>query len=136
MVALPIYLSAAFGWDFWLVGGFLTAWMIGFGIVQSFAPALTGKKRGQVPDGRVAFVWAALLAVLPVAIAIGLATGLPAEAILLGDLMLFGALFAVNSSLHSYLIVSYAKEDGVSLDVGFYYMSNALGRLIGTLLSG
>lgn len=50
--------------------------------------------------------------------------------------MLFGVLFAVNSSLHSYLIVSYAKEDGVSLDVGFYYMSNALGRLVGTLLSG
>jgi predicted MFS family arabinose efflux permease len=56
--------------------------------------------------------------------------------VLLGGLMAFGALFAVNSSLHSYLIVSYAKEDGVSLDVGFYYMSNAMGRLIGTLLSG
>ena len=55
---------------------------------------------------------------------------------LIGGLLLFGALFAVNSSLHSYLIVSYAKEDGVSLDVGFYYMSNALGRLVGTLLSG
>jgi predicted MFS family arabinose efflux permease len=45
-------------------------------------------------------------------------------------------LFAVNSSLHSYLIVSYAGEDGVSLDVGFYYMANAMGRLIGTVLSG
>jgi predicted MFS family arabinose efflux permease len=56
--------------------------------------------------------------------------------VLLGGLMVFGALFAVNSSLHSYLIVSYAKEDGVSLDVGFYYMSNAMGRLIGTVLSG
>jgi hypothetical protein len=56
--------------------------------------------------------------------------------VLLGGLMVFGALFAVNSSLHSYLIVSYAKEDGVSLDVGFYYMSNAMGRLAGTVLSG
>lgn len=46
-------------------------------------------------------------------------------------LFLFGAVFAINSSLHSYLIVSYAKEDGASLDVGFYYMC-----LIGTLLSG
>ena len=55
---------------------------------------------------------------------------------LVGGLLLFGAVFAVNSSLHSYLIVSYAKEDGVSLDVGFYYMSNALGRLLGTVLSG
>ena len=53
-----------------------------------------------------------------------------------GGLALFGVLFAVNSSLHSYLIVSYAKADGVSLDVGFYYMSNAMGRLIGTVLSG
>ena len=51
-------------------------------------------------------------------------------------LMLFGALFAVNSSLHSYLILSYAKEDGVSMDVGFYYMANAMGRLLGTVLSG
>ncbi|MCJ1886485.1 organoarsenical effux MFS transporter ArsJ [Pseudomonas sp. LA21] len=136
VVALPVYLSASFGWDVWQVGGFLAAWVIGYGIVQSFAPALTGKKRGHVPDGRAAFIWATLLAVLPAAIAIGLNTSLSTEAVLLGGLMLFGALFAVNSSLHSYLIVSYAKEDGVSLDVGFYYMSNALGRLIGTLLSG
>jgi len=48
----------------------------------------------------------------------------------------FGAVFAVNSSLHSYLIVSYASEEGVSLDVGFYYMANAMGRLLGTVLSG
>ncbi len=136
VVALPVYLSTAFGWDFWLVGGFLAAWIIGYGIVQSLAPAITGKRRGQVPDGRAAFAWAALLAGLPATIALGLAAGWPAQATLLGGLMLFGVLFAVNSSLHSYLIVSYAKEDGVSLDVGFYYMSNALGRLIGTLLSG
>ena len=136
VVALPVYLSSAFGWDFWLVGGFLAAWIIGYGIVQSLAPAITGKQRGHVPDGRAAFVWASLLAMLPAAIAIGLAVGWSAQIVLLGGLMLFGVLFAVNSSLHSYLIVSYAKEDGVSLDVGFYYMSNALGRLIGTLLSG
>ncbi|HEY6611715.1 MAG TPA: MFS transporter, partial [Pseudomonas sp.] len=72
----------------------------------------------------------------PAAIALGLGTELSAQTVLIGGLLLFGALFAINSSLHSYLIVSYAKEDGVSLDVGFYYMSNALGRLIGTLLSG
>ena len=58
------------------------------------------------------------------------------QAILIGGLLFFGAVFAVNSSLHSYLIVSYASDDGVSLDVGFYYMANAMGRLIGTLLSG
>jgi len=136
VVALPVYLSSVFGWDFWLVGGFLAAWVIGYGMVQSFAPAITGKASGQVPDGRAAFVWAALLAGLPAAIALGLGSELSAHWILLGGLLVFGALFAVNSSLHSYLIVSYAKEDGVSLDVGFYYMSNALGRLLGTLLSG
>ncbi|MFZ3183519.1 MAG: organoarsenical effux MFS transporter ArsJ [Pseudomonas sp.] len=136
VVALPVYLSTVFGWDFWQVGGFLATWVIGYGIVQSFAPAITGKQRGHVPDGRAAFVWALLLAGLPAAIAVGLSAGVSAHLAVLGGLLLFGALFAVNSSLHSYLIVSYAKEDGVSLDVGFYYMSNAVGRLIGTLLSG
>lgn len=102
----------------------------------SLAPAITGKQRGHVPDSRAAFIWAGLLAVLPAAIAIGLSIGWSAQVVLLGGLLLFGALFAVNSSLHSYLIVSYAKEDGVSLAVGFYYMANALGRLVGTLLSG
>jgi predicted MFS family arabinose efflux permease len=118
------------------VGGFLAAWVIGYGIVQSFAPRITGKKSGHVPDGRAAFVWALALAGLPALIALGLNSGWSPQAVLLGGLMVFGVLFAVNSSLHSYLIVSYAKEDGVSLDVGFYYMSNALGRLIGTVLSG
>ena len=136
VVALPVYLASVFGWDVWQVGGFLAAWVIGYGIVQSLAPAITGKRRGHVPDGRAAFFWALLLAGLPAAIALGLGSDAPAQPVLLGGLLIFGALFAVNSSLHSYLIVSYAKEDGVSLDVGFYYMSNALGRLIGTLLSG
>ncbi|MCG6538859.1 organoarsenical effux MFS transporter ArsJ [Pseudomonas sp. KSR10] len=136
VVALPVYLSSVFGWDFWQVGGFLALWVIGYGIIQSFAPAITDKQRDQVPDGRAAFIWALLLAGLPAAIALGMGSGMSTETVLLGGLLLFGALFAVNSSLHSYLIVSYAKADGVSLDVGFYYMSNALGRLLGTLLSG
>lgn len=136
VVALPVYLSSVFAWDFWKVGGFLAAWVIGYGLVQSLAPYITGKKRGHVPDGRGAFLWALALAGLPMTIALGLGTGLSQPMVLLGGLAVFGALFAVNSSLHSYLIVSYAKEDGVSLDVGFYYMSNAMGRLIGTLLSG
>ncbi len=136
VIALPVYLSSVFGWDFWLVGGFLAAWVIGYGAVQSLAPRLTRRSDGQVPDGRAAATWATLLAGLPAAIALGLASGWQPEIVLLGGLMLFGVLFAINSSLHSYLIVSYAKADGVSLDVGFYYMSNALGRLLGTLLSG
>ncbi|MDO9520737.1 MAG: organoarsenical effux MFS transporter ArsJ [Pseudohongiella sp.] len=141
VVALPVYLSTVFGWSSWMVGGFLASWVIGYGIVQSIAPAITrnavlGKKNGQIPGGREAFLWATLLAVLPAAIAIGLGTELSPQWILVGGLLIFGVLFAVNSSLHSYLIVSYAREDGVSLDVGFYYMSNAMGRLLGTLLSG
>ncbi|WP_330109652.1 organoarsenical effux MFS transporter ArsJ [Methylophaga thalassica] len=136
VIALPVYLSTTFGWDFWMVGGFLALWVIGYGIVQSFAPLITGKRSGAVPGPGTAFGWAAVLAILPALIAIGLGSDFAPQTVLLGGLMIFGALFAVNSSLHSYLIVSYAKEDGVSLDVGFYYMSNAMGRLIGTLLSG
>nr|MBF0681880.1 organoarsenical effux MFS transporter ArsJ [Pseudomonas sp.] len=136
VVALPVYLASVFGWDFWRVGSFLALWVIGYGIVQALAPAITGRKKGHAPDGRAAFGWALLLAGLPAAIALGLGSNASAQWVLLGGLLVFGALFAINSSLHSYLIVSYAREDGVSLDVGFYYMSNAMGRLIGTLLSG
>jgi len=136
VVALPVYLSSVFGWDFWQVGGFLALWIIGYGIIQSLAPAITGKRRGQVPDGRAAFIWALVLAGLPAGIALGLGVDFSPQVVLIGGLLMFGALFAVNSSLHSYLIVSYAKADGVSLDVGFYYMSNAMGRLLGTVLSG
>ncbi len=136
VVALPVYLSTVFGWDFWQVGGFLAAWVIGYGFIQTQAPRITGKRSGQLPDGRAAFIWALLLAGVPALIAVGLTLDIAVHGVLLGGLLLFGALFAINSSLHSYLIVSYAKEDGVSLDVGFYYMSNAMGRLLGTLLSG
>ncbi len=136
VVALPVFLTSSFGWDHWRVGGFLALWVMGYGVVQSLAPHVTGKRRGQVPDGGAACVWALLLAGLPAAIALGLDSDLSVQTVLIGGLLLFGALFAINSSLHSFLIVSYAREDGVSLDVGFYYMSNALGRLIGTLLSG
>lgn len=136
VIALPVYLSSVFGWNFWLVGGLLAAWVIGYGAVQSVAPALTRRRNGDLPDGRSAAVWAFVLAGLPAAIALTLGAGWQPQIALLGGLMLFGVLFAINSSLHSYLIVSYANADGVSLDIGFYYMSNALGRLLGTVLSG
>ncbi|MDE2407173.1 MAG: organoarsenical effux MFS transporter ArsJ [Xanthomonadaceae bacterium] len=136
VVALPVFLAQSLGWDFWQVGGFLAAWVIGYGLVQSLAPYVTGRRGGEVPDGRAAFGWAALLAIIPATMAVLLARDYAAEPVLIVGLMVFGVLFAINSSLHSYLIVSYASEDGVSLDVGFYYMANALGRLLGTLLSG
>ncbi len=133
---LPVYLASEFGWDHWTVGGFLAIWIIGYGLVQGFAPKLTGKRSGKVPDGRHALGWAITLGVIPVLIACAFTFQWHVQEALLGGLLVFGALFAINSSLHSYLIVSYAGEDGVSLDVGFYYMANAMGRLIGTVLSG
>jgi predicted MFS family arabinose efflux permease len=136
VVALPVFLSSQLGWDFWWVGGFLALWVIGYGIVQSLAPLITGKTSEKIPDGRSALSWALVLATVTAAIALAMTTNLPVTPVLISGLCVFGILFAINSSLHSYLIVSYAKEDGASMDVGFYYMANALGRLIGTLLSG
>ncbi len=136
VVALPVFLSQTLGWNHSQTGGFLALWVIGYGAVQAMAPRITGRGSGSVPDGRSATTWAASLALLPALIALGLGAGVNPATILIGGLLLFGALFAINSSLHSYLIVSYAGSDGVSLDVGFYYMANAMGRLIGTLLSG
>lgn len=136
VVALPVFLAATLGWDFWQVGGFLAAWIIGYGLVQSFAPHITGRATGRLPDGRSASAWAVLLAMVPAAMAALLVYGVAAAWVLIVGLTVFGVLFALNSALHSYLIVSYASEDGVSLDVGFYYMANAMGRLLGTVLSG
>lgn len=138
VVALPVYLSSTFDWDHWAVGGFLASWIIAYGFVQAAAPWITGRRSGEHPDGMSALRWAITLTAIPALIALGLGdnSGLNPQWVLLGGLGLFGVLFAINSSLHSYLIVSYAKEDGASMDVGFYYMANASGRLIGTLLSG
>ena len=136
VVALPVYLSTAFGWLHWQVGGFLALWIIAYGMVQALAPRLTTARDGSVPDGAAAFRWALPLSATPAVIALALGVGAAPQLVLLAGLLLFGTLFAVNSSLHSFLIVSYAQEDGVSLDVGFYYMANAMGRLLGTVLSG
>ncbi|OAN18139.1 MFS transporter permease [Photobacterium jeanii] len=136
VVALPIYLGQVFGWDHLWVGGFLALWVIAYGFVQGFAPRITGKASGVVPDGRAAMLWVAGLAMITGAVAFGVQQEWQPQFTIVFGLLLFGAVFAVNSSLHSYLIVSYAKGDGVSLDVGFYYMANAMGRLIGTVLSG
>lgn len=125
VVALPVYLGSVFGWDHLWVGGFLASWVIAYGFVQGFAPRITGKAQGRVPDGSAALVWAGILALITGGIAYGVQIGWQPEIVIVVGLMIFGAVFAINSSLHSYLIVSYAKGDGVSLDVGFYYMANA-----------
>lgn len=136
VVALPIYLATVFGWDHSAVGGFLALWVIAYGVVQGVAPKVTGSRSDTIPDGRSAVKWASLLAVITAGIALAIGQAWHPQWVIVIGLMVFGAAFAVNSSLHSYLIVSYAKGDGVSLDVGFYYMANAMGRLIGTVLSG
>lgn len=136
VVALPVFLSTELQWDFWQTGGFLASWVIGYGIVQSLAPVILRNKARSVPGGGAALVWAITLALVTACLALALSTDLPIDSVLIGGLLVFGVVFAINSSLHSFLIVHYARDEGVSLDVGFYYMSNALGRLIGTLLSG
>ncbi len=140
VVALPVFLSSQLQWNFWQTGGFLASWVIGYGIIQSFAPLLLGTSAGKIPGRNAAFLWAGALALVTLLLAQILNTSLAIAPfitpILIGGLIIFGIVFAINSALHSFLIVSYARADGVSLDVGFYYMANALGRLIGTLLSG
>ncbi len=135
VVALPITLSEKFSWSHFQVGGFFAFWIIAYGIVQGLTPQLT--QRWQTINGGQL----ALLAAIPLTVLTGIIwlldrfydlNAASTALLLLG----FGFLFAINSAVHSYLIVNWARHDGVSLDVGFYYMSNALGRLLGTLLSG
>ncbi|WP_299181770.1 organoarsenical effux MFS transporter ArsJ [uncultured Neptuniibacter sp.] len=132
VVALPVFLSEHFKWDFWQVGGFMALWIIAYGFIQTLAPVVTSRRDGKTPDGVSALSWAIALATVPLMIA----QGYEQQSVLLGGLLIYGIFFAINSSLHSYLIISYAREDGASLDVGFYYMANAIGRLLGTVLSG
>jgi predicted MFS family arabinose efflux permease len=136
VVALPVFLATQLDWSHLRIGSFMATWIIGYGAVQALAPAITGMRSGATPDGRAAFAWALALSLLPVGMALALLAGWPPGPVLVAGLLAFGVLFALNSALHSYLIISYAREDGVSLDVGFYYMANAGGRLLGTVLSG
>jgi predicted MFS family arabinose efflux permease len=136
VVALPVFLSSQLNWNFWWIGGFLASWIIGYGVVQACVPIILRTQNQAVPTGNTAFLWAIILTLVTAGLAFAFTTNLPVTYVLITGLIVFGIVFAINSSLHSYLIVSYAKDDGVSLDVGFYYMANALGRLIGTLLSG
>lgn len=132
VVALPVYLSSVFDWSHSETGGFMATWVIGYGLVQGIAPKITGNQAGRLS----AIIWAAVLLAVSVLVAMGIQWQWHPQFTIVAGLLAFGAVFAINSSLHSYLIVSYAREDGASMDVGFYYMANAMGRLIGTVLSG
>lgn len=135
VVALPVYFASQLQWPHWWVGSFMAAWVIGYGLVQGLAPKWVKQERNA--SGQGLWAWALGLAILPVIMAALLAwTELSPAGVLVLGLLAFGGLFAVNSALHSYLIVAYARADGVSMDVGFYYMANAMGRLLGTVLSG
>jgi len=136
VVALPVYFSQTLGWEHWLTGTFFASWVIGYGFIQSLAPVITGAKSGKVPNGFNALGWALALAVLTGLITLGVFFNYHTSIVLIAGLILFGVVFAMNSSIHSYLIVSYSASDNVSMDVGFYYMANAMGRLIGTVFSG
>jgi len=142
VVGIPVYFTAVLsdGTDdgrraaFFLIGSFMAAWIIGYGAVQAAAPRIL---RGTDDLARAAARWVAALAVIPAALALAAALPVPGlTLVLVGGLMLFGAVFAVNSALHSYLILSFSQAERVTMDVGFYYMANAAGRLAGTLLSG
>jgi hypothetical protein len=137
VVALPIFLDEVLGWSFYQIGGFLAAWLIGYGIVQSFAPRLLRRSMASV-DAEIgaARTWSFALGIVSVSMAIGVTLDVAVTTVVVGGLIVFGVVFAINSSLHSYLILAYSQGDDVSLDVGFYYSANATGRLVGTLLSG
>ena len=136
VVGLPVYLYEVLNWSFSQVGAFLALWVIAYGFVQASAPKLLKKRFSGAESGGLATLWALLLtlvtALLPVALA---STESPMWILIIG-LSIFGAVFAVNSAVHSYLILAYSDADKVAMNVGFYYMANAGGRLAGTVLSG
>jgi predicted MFS family arabinose efflux permease len=145
VVGLPVFLYTILGWNFWQVGGFLALWIIGYGIVQASAPGIIkrrmylddkGVAHGNVPDGRTAMWLAFALAAFPAAIALALWQNFDPTVTIIVGLLLFGVIFALNSSVHSYLILAYTDSDKAAMGVGFYYMANAIGRLTGTVLSG
>jgi MFS family permease len=137
VVGLPVFLYAS-GWTFTMVGGFLAIWTIGYGIIQAAAPAVVRRSAdglsSEVPAART---WSLALALVPAILAAMMLGGVPrADLFVPIGLCVFGALFAVNSSVHSYLVLAYAGSEKAAEDVGFYYAANATGRFMGTLLSG
>ena len=136
VVALPVFLADRLGWSHRGVGGFLAIWIIGYGIVQSFAPKLLTRRGSNVDEVSAARQWGLILAVVSAFIALGVALDIATTVVIVGGLIVFGIVFAMNSSLHSFLVLAYSDDDDVALDVGFYYSANAAGRFVGTLLSG
>lgn len=137
VVGVPVFLYSL-GWTFTMVGGFLAAWTIGYGLVQALAPNIVKRSAdGLSTEVPAAQWWSLFLAVIPLGIAGAVWQNVPdLQWWVVGGLGLFGFAFAVNSSVHSYLVLAYAGSEKAAEDVGFYYAANALGRFMGTLLSG
>ena len=137
VVGVPVFLYSV-GWTFSMVGGFVAAWTIGYGLVQALAPQIVQRSvDGLTREVPAARWWSAVLALVPMALAGAVLAQVPhLEWVVVGGLALFGVAFAVNSSVHSYLVLAYAGSEKSAEDVGFYYAANALGRFFGTLMSG
>lgn len=137
VVGVPVFLYSQ-GWTFTMVGVFLAGWTIFYGVVQALAPSFTGRSAdGLSREVPAAQAWSLALVVVPVGIAMLLEVGVGApDVVVVAGLALFGFVFAVNSSVHSYLVLAYAGSEKAAEDVGFYYAANAAGRFAGTLLSG
>lgn len=136
-VALPVFLAASLGWSFPKVSGFLALWIIGYGVVQAVAPRFVVADAATSMRGGLSLVgWTGALLLPLAAIAVALLQEASPGTALVAGLLVFGALFAVDSALHSFLIVAYAESEKIAMRVGFYYMANAAGRLAGMLGSG
>lgn len=136
VVALPVFLYSTLEWSFTQTGSFFALWVIGYGFVQGITPKILACTNRDRADKGTVILLTALLSLIPVAMALALNSNIDTTVLIITGLALFGFLFALNSALHSYLILSYSDRERVSLDVGFYYMANAGGRLLGTVLSG
>ena len=136
VVALPVFLSDELGWSERGVGGFLALWVIGYGVVQSTAPKMLARGGRRIDEVGATQRWALILGLVSATIALLVAFDIAVNLAIVGGLIVFGIAFAMNSSLHSYLVLAFSDDDSVALDVGFYYSANAAGRFVGTLLSG
>ncbi|GFE50037.1 MFS transporter permease [Roseobacter cerasinus] len=149
VVGIPIYFYAVLSDGtpegnraaFFTIGSFMALWIILYGAVQAAAPKLlSAKDRPEADIIREARLWVVSLIAVPAGLALlSFVTPAPTTWLtvtLIVGLLIFGGLFAVNSALHSYLILAFSTGDRVTMDVGFYYMANAAGRLLGTVLSG
>jgi hypothetical protein len=137
VVGLPVFLASTLHWSYWQVGAFCAAWFVGYGIVQAIVPEIlrqSGAREGV--NGDAARLWAFVLVAVPLGLAAALQLHVAPTVALMAGLAVFMIVFAINSAVHSYLILAYSDNDEVATNVGFYYMANAGGRLLGTLLSG